>query len=73
MLFFEVGLDDKEILRVPQEEGFQIGRWPLIRLCFELNLKRSIRTEEQQAQVDEVVRKRPKYCYRKVVHALSSP
>ena len=59
VLFFEVGLDDKEILRVLQEEGFQIGKWALIRLRFELNLKRSIRTEEQQAQADKVVRKRP--------------
>ena len=45
------------MLRVLQEEGFQIGKWALIRLRFELNLKRSIRTEEQQAQADEVVQK----------------
>jgi len=45
------------MLRVLQEEGFQIGKWALIRLRFELNLKRSIHTEEQQAQADTVVQK----------------
>ncbi len=40
-----------------QEEGFQIGKWALIRLRFQLNLKRSVRTEEQQAQADEVIQK----------------
>jgi hypothetical protein len=42
---------------VLQEEGFQIGQWALIRLRFELNLKRSIRTEEQRVQAEEVVRR----------------
>ena len=45
------------MLQVLQAEGFQIRKWALIRLRFELNLKRSIRTEEQQAQADMVVQK----------------
>ena len=45
------------MLQVLQAEGFQIGKWALIRLRFELNLKRSIRTEEQQAEADKVIHK----------------
>jgi hypothetical protein len=57
VLFFEIGLNDKEMLKVLQAEGFQIGQWALIRLRYELDLKRSIRTEEQRAQADEVIRR----------------
>ncbi len=45
------------MLQVLQAEGFQIGKWALIWLRFQLNLKRSVHTEEQQAQVDEVIQK----------------
>lgn len=45
VLFFEIGLNDKEMLQVLQSEGFQLGKWALIRLRFELDLKRSVRTE----------------------------
>ena len=45
------------MLQVLQEEGFQIRKWALIWLRFQLNLKQSVRTEEQQAQADEVVQK----------------
>jgi hypothetical protein len=56
VLFFEIGLDDKDMLRVLQEEGFEIGSSALVRLRFELNLRRSLRTEEQRIQADIVVR-----------------
>jgi len=55
VLFSEVGLNDKEMLQVLQAEGFQIGQWALIRLRYELNLKRRSRTEEQRAQAEAVM------------------
>jgi len=52
-LFFEISLDDKEMLKVLQSEGFQLNKWALIRLRFELNLKRSVRTEADLRESNE--------------------
>jgi hypothetical protein len=57
VLFFEVGLDDTDMLRVLLDEGFSIGKNGLIRLRFELNLRRSLRIAEQRTEADQVVRR----------------
>ena len=56
VLFFEIGLDDKDMLHVLQQEGFQIGKYALVRLRFELNLRRREYTVEQQQKADIIVR-----------------
>jgi hypothetical protein len=55
-LFFEVGLDDQEMLIALKDEGYQLGKYALVRLRFELNLRRSLRTEEQRRQADTTIR-----------------
>ncbi len=40
--------DQSDMWKIPNK----IGKWALIRLRFQLNLKRSVRTEEQQAQAE---------------------
>lgn len=57
VLFFEIGLNDQDILHVLQQEGYSINQYSLVRLRFTLNLRRSLRTEEQRAQADIVVRR----------------
>jgi hypothetical protein len=57
VLFFEVGLDDNEMLQVLEQEGFQLGKYALVRLRFELNLRRRIRSPEQQREADIIVRR----------------
>jgi hypothetical protein len=57
VLFFEVGLEDQDMLHVLQEEGFQLGKYALVRLRFELNLRRRIRTEEQSRQANEIIQR----------------
>lgn len=57
ILFFEIGLEDKDILAVLQAEGFNIGKYVLVRLRFELGLRRRIRGVEEQQKADELVRR----------------
>lgn len=57
VLFFEVGLSDEDMLRVLQQESFSVGKTGLVRLRFELNLRQSLRTEEQRTQAEQVVRR----------------
>src|SRR5205807_8525500 len=56
VLFFEIRLDDKDMLHVLQQEGFQIGKYALVRLRFELNLRRREYKIEQQQEADIIVR-----------------
>jgi hypothetical protein len=44
------------MLQALHDEGFEITKSKLVRLRFELNLKRSLRTEEQRDLADRVVR-----------------
>lgn len=55
VLFFEVGLEDIDILTVLRSEGFKIGKYTLIRLRFELGLKRRVRGIEQCQEADQLV------------------
>ncbi|KAF2469932.1 uncharacterized protein BDR25DRAFT_343225 [Lindgomyces ingoldianus] len=55
VLFFEVGLEDSDMLHVLHNEGFQIGKYTLVRLRFELGLRRRVRGVEQSQQADELV------------------
>jgi hypothetical protein len=55
VLFFEVGLEDDEILTVLKEEGSPISQYLLVRLRFELGLWRRIRGVEQQQEADRTV------------------
>jgi hypothetical protein len=55
VLFFEIGLNDEDMLCVLQGEGFEIRKSALSRLRVELNLRRSLRTEEHRIQADQVV------------------
>jgi hypothetical protein len=57
ILFFEVGLEDSDILTILHKEGFQIGRYTLVRLRFELGLRRRVRGVEQCQEADQLVRR----------------
>src|SRR5579871_6768919 len=46
VLFFQVGLEDHDMLTVLRDEGFKIGKYTLVRLRFELGLKRRVRGVE---------------------------
>jgi hypothetical protein len=48
VLFFKVGLKDKELLYVLKREGFNISKWHLVKLRFQLNLQRRIRSSEKE-------------------------
>lgn len=56
VLFCEVGLSDEEILRVLKLEGYEIGRYALVRLRFQMNLRRRLTSEEAQTEADNYVR-----------------
>jgi hypothetical protein len=56
VLFFEVGLEDDDMLHVLQQEGFQIGRQTLVRTRYQMNLRRRARTVEQQQDADRLIR-----------------
>ncbi|RMZ68297.1 HD superfamily hydrolase [Pyrenophora seminiperda CCB06] len=51
-LFLNYGLQDSEILEVLRGEGYEISSWTLVRLRFELGLKRRVKTVETQAAAD---------------------
>jgi hypothetical protein len=57
VLFFEVGLEDKDLLSALQNEGYNIGKYTLVRLRFELGLRRRIRGVEQQRLANELVQR----------------
>jgi hypothetical protein len=54
--FFEYNLEDSEILECLKKDGIYIGKWTLVRLRFELGLKRRIRGAEAKAAADLLVR-----------------
>lgn len=54
-LYFQVGLDDKDMLIDLRRQGYQIGPGTLVRLRFELGLKRRIRSPEEIEQAERVV------------------
>ena len=55
VLFYQVGLEDKDMLRVLQAEDFDIDDRTLKRLRVQLGLRR--RTMKAQQQTDEIIRK----------------
>lgn len=57
VLFFEVGLEDAEMLTVLKNEGFNIGKYTLVRLRFELGLRRRVRGVEQCQEADQLIRR----------------
>jgi hypothetical protein len=57
VLFFQVGLEDLDILTVLRDEGFKIGKYTLIRLRFELGLKRRVCGVEAMQEADRLVRR----------------
>jgi len=58
ILFFESGLEDAEMLVILQKEGWNIGKWTLVRLRRECGLRRRIgRTEEDRIEADIIVRR----------------
>jgi hypothetical protein len=54
-LYFQVGLDDKDMLVDLKRQGYQIGPGTLVRLRLELGLKRRIRSPEEIEQAERVV------------------
>lgn len=57
VLFFEVGLEDTEMLLILQGEGFKITKYTLVRLRFELGLRRRVRGIEQCQEADRLVQR----------------
>jgi hypothetical protein len=57
VLFFDVGLEDQDMLTGLQKEGFNIGKYTLVRLRFELGLRRSIRGVQQYQEADQLIRR----------------
>jgi Clr5 domain len=58
VLFFQAGLDDKDLHRVLQEEGYRITRSTLKRLRRKLGLYRRVANQAMaQQQVEEVLKK----------------
>lgn len=55
--FFINNADDDEILDDLAKEGWHIGKWTLVRLRYELGLKRRIRGAEAQAEADRLVQR----------------
>jgi Clr5 domain len=56
ILFFQVGLEEKEMLQILQAEGFEITARTLRRLRSRLGLRRRTKPIEAQLQVEEVIR-----------------
>jgi hypothetical protein len=57
VLFFDVSLEDTEILQVLKREGDEISKHTLVRLRFELGLRRRVRGEEQCQAADALVQR----------------
>ncbi|KAL8739553.1 MAG: hypothetical protein Q9190_007654 [Brigantiaea leucoxantha] len=55
-LFFDAGLNDREMLQVLKADGFTIGLYALIRLRFVMNLRRRMVTDEEKAASQESAR-----------------
>ena len=55
ILFFQNGLEEKELLRALQDEGFDITHRTLKRLHTQLGLRRRTNHIEAQQQIDEIV------------------
>ena len=55
-LFFEIQLEDEDMLRTLKTEGFDLGLTGLVRLRKEMGLHRRLRGEEAQQEADEVLR-----------------
>jgi len=56
VLFYEVGLEDRDMLYVLKREGYNITKWNLIQLRFRLDLRRRVgSSEEEQAHADTVI------------------
>ena len=56
VLFFDVGLEDHDMLTVLHKEGFNIGKYTLVRLRFELGLRRRVRGVQQCQEADQLIR-----------------
>ena len=57
VLFFQISLNDEEILTVLKKEGHTIGKTTLVRLRFELSLRRRIHGVEQMREAEERIRR----------------
>ena len=55
ILFFEIGLEDNDLLHALQDEGFDITNWTLKRLRTQLDLWHHTNPIEAQQQMDEIV------------------
>jgi hypothetical protein len=55
ILYFQVGLDDKDMLIELKRQGFHIGPYTLVRLRFQLGLRRRIRDPTEQKEAESVV------------------
>lgn len=55
VLFCEVGLSDEDILNVLKSEGYQIGQYALVRLRFQMNLRRR-QSSGTQTEADNDIR-----------------
>jgi hypothetical protein len=55
--FYELRLRDKEMLVCLEDEGYKITKWTLIRVRYQLGLKRRAVGAEHQATADELVRR----------------
>jgi len=58
VLFFEVGLEDRDILEVIRGEGHKLGKYTFVRLRLELGLQRRIYGRAAQDQANRLVRER---------------
>jgi hypothetical protein len=56
ILFFQVGMEEKEMLHALHNEGFDITRRTLRRLRLQLGLRRRTDSIEGQLQVDEILK-----------------
>jgi hypothetical protein len=55
--FYESRLRDKEMLVCLKDEGYNISKWALVRVRYQLGLKRRAVGAEHQAAADELVRR----------------
>ena len=55
ILFFQLGLEDKELLQVLQDEGFDVTNRTLKRLRTQLGLRCRTKPIEAEQQADEIV------------------
>lgn len=56
VLYSEDCLEDREILVALRDEGYDIGKYTLVRLRFELGLRRRVRGVEESREADQGVR-----------------